>query len=261
MSKKIALIAIGAASCLTVLVVFILMISDHANDNPDNSSNHSMNSESNSRDSQDNVEVVISEAIQDNLNTSSKLSVNSKQNMSLKSTMSSNHKTELSDSIEIDFTRMAFLPHGYESDSVNLTDKGISLSKTSKDEESRYGKLISAPYRLNFKPNAIQPHWMCHVVDGNKVFLEVSLSNDGNDWQDWLIIEENTNLENIQSVTVGKLVHDTNFMTGKLIDVESGNSEFIRFRVTLFSENQTSPLFESFKLNYMGTSNADQSAL
>lgn len=134
---------------------------------------------------------------------------------------------------------------------MNLTDKGIMISSNEAGETPQYGKITSAPYQLNFQSNVLKPMWRYHADNGNNVFIEISRSADGKNWEDWVIVEEETNQEMMVDLPSNGHDRNTGYSSGNRIDFGNNTSKYVRFRVTLFSDQEYSPVFESFKLKYV----------
>lgn len=153
----------------------------------------------------------------------------------------------------MDFTNLSSLPEGFTLEDVELTDKGIMLSPLAEGEEAtpRYGLITAPPEEMHFLSNAVSPLWKQDVSDGTSVFIEVSMSPDGDTWGIWhpIAYDEDAG-EPAEYYPDGSPNPNFGYTPGGVLCWGMSQFKYFRYRATLYSETKDSPLFSGFRLFY-----------
>src|SRR5690606_14220234 len=87
------------------------------------------------------------------------------------------------------FRRWKTIPPGYVADGIILRDGAITLSDATETSSTRDGILISPPLSLRQPAMADPVTQSITLPDGSAVQLQVSLSEDGETWSPWLMVQ------------------------------------------------------------------------
>lgn len=153
----------------------------------------------------------------------------------------------------MDFTEMSELPDGYTLEDLELTAEGITLKPLEPGEEDkpRYGVLTSPPEKMYFPSNAVSPLWRQEVSEGTQVFVEVQVSPDGEDWGIWhpLHYDEDAG-EPTEFYPDGSPNPNYGYTPGGVLCWGYRQYNYFRYRTTLYSETEDSPVLSGFRLFY-----------
>jgi hypothetical protein len=159
-----------------------------------------------------------------------------------------------------DFKGLSAPPDGYTLEDLEITDKGITLKPLGEGEESkpRYGVLNSPPQEMQFPSNAVSPLWKQEVSDGTSVFVEVSLSPDGDTWGIWHPIHYDEDAgQPTEFYPDGSPNPNFGYTPGGVLCWGMAQFKYFRYRATLYSETKDSPLLSGFRLFYQDTTLGD----
>ena len=152
-----------------------------------------------------------------------------------------------------DFTLMSDLPEGFVTEDVILTRNGIELKPLAEGEEPhpRYGMLHSPPQEMHFQSNAVSPLWKEETDEGTSVFVEVSLSPDGENWGLWhpIYVDDDAGSP-AEFYPDGTRNPHYGFIPGGVIFQGMRQFKYYRYRVTLYSEVDGSPVFSAIHMYY-----------
>lgn len=153
-----------------------------------------------------------------------------------------------------DFRNLTELPEGFTAENLVLTENGLALKPPEPGEEDkpRMGMLESPPQDLDFPSNAVAPLWMEKVPDGGHLFVEMSVSPDGENWSLWDAVEvDDDSVGQIaEFYPDGKPNPNFGYTPGGLLFWGHRQYLYYRYRVTLYSETQSSPLLSAFRVFY-----------
>jgi hypothetical protein len=163
-----------------------------------------------------------------------------------------------------DFVHMTFtagaLPAGFEaSGTYELTPAGITLPPaTPGDKKPRMAMVESPTLPLNFPSNAVNPLWKENSPDGTEVLVEVALSPDGEKWTDWMPTTSG-HYEGEMSPTYpdGRPNPNYGYTAGDMTFYGLKQFQYFRYAMTLYSENEASPVVSDFRLFYQDSTMGD----
>lgn len=156
----------------------------------------------------------------------------------------------------MDFSGLSELPDGFTQEDLEITDKGITLKPLAEGEEAkpRYGVLHSPPEEMQFPSNAVSPLWKQEVSDGTSVFIEVSVSPDGESWGLWHPINyDEDGGQPAEYYPDGSPNPNFGYTPGGVLCWGMAQFRQFRYRATLYSETNDSPVFSGFRLFYQDT--------
>ena len=158
-----------------------------------------------------------------------------------------------------DFSTMSQLPPDFKTENLILTQEGLCLQDPAPGEldNPRKGVLESSTEVLEFNSNAVTPLWHEDLPDGSDVFIEVSMSPDGENWGMWHWIEvDDDSLGQIREFYPdGTPNPHYGYTPGFTLAWGLRQWAFYRFRITLYSDAgiEESPTLSAFRLYYQDT--------
>lgn len=155
------------------------------------------------------------------------------------------------------------LPSGYEATGdFQLTEEGWTLTppEAGEEENPRIAMFESPAIQLNFESNAVNPLWKERSPDGTEVLVEVSLSQDGHTWTDWMPTTSG-HYEGDMSPTYpdGRPNPNYGYTLGDMTFYGLKRFQFFRFAMTLYSETADAPVVSDFRLFYQDSTMGDTS--
>jgi len=164
-----------------------------------------------------------------------------------------NPENQARDFYVMNFKGISHLPDGYELEDLELTEKGIMLKPLAQGEgvKPRYGVLNSPPEKMEFPSNAVSSFWKEEVAEGTSVFVEVSVSPDGESWGIWnpIYVDEDAG-DPAEFYPDGTLNPNFGFRPGGVLCWGLTQYNYFRYRITLYSEVHGSPILSGFRLLY-----------
>jgi len=159
------------------------------------------------------------------------------------------------------FAGMNRLPTGYEAtgDFVlspdGLTIKGATAGE---DGKPRMAMIESPAIPLKFQSNAVNPLWKEVSPEGTEVLVEVSLSEDGQTWTDWMPTTSG-HYEGDMSPTYpdGRPNPNYGYTLGDMTFYGLKRFQYFRYAMTLYSDTNKSPLVSDFRLFYQDSTMGD----
>lgn len=152
----------------------------------------------------------------------------------------------------MEFNNLYELPEGYTLENLQLTERGIELLPPKPGEENtpRYGVLYSPPIEMDFASNAISPLWREELPEGTDIFVEVSVSPDGENWGIWHPITPDADSEIREFYPDGRPNPNYGYTPGGVLCWGLRQWKYFRFKITLYSEVKDSPILSGFRLFY-----------
>lgn len=153
-----------------------------------------------------------------------------------------------------DFQGLRNLPWGFTGENLVLTEEGIRLVGPKPGEEGllRMGTLESPPQPLDFPSNAVTPLWREQVPDSCDLFVEVSVSPDAIHWGQWQWVptDDDSAGQVAEFYEDGRPNPNYGYTIGSTYAWGDQQHNYMRYRVTLFSENEETPLLQGFRVYY-----------
>ncbi len=157
----------------------------------------------------------------------------------------------------MEFNNMSELPEGYEMENMQLTDRGIELEPPEPGEEDkpRFGVLKSPPQEMDFYSNALSPLWREELPEGTSMLVEVSLSPDGENWGIWhqVMVDDDSAGQVKEYYPDGSPNPNYGYTPGGVLCWGYRQWAQFKYRITLYSEVQESPLLSGFRIFYQDT--------
>lgn len=153
-----------------------------------------------------------------------------------------------------DFRNLTELPAGFMAENLVLTENGLTLKPPAPGEEDkpRMGMLESPPQDLDFPSNAVAPRWLDKIPEGGHLFVEMSVSPDGENWSLWdpVEVDDDSVGQIAEFFPDGKPNPNYGYTPGGLLFWGHRQYLYYRYRVTFYSEVEASPLLSSFRVFY-----------
>jgi hypothetical protein len=160
-----------------------------------------------------------------------------------------------------EFDNMVELPDGYTMQDLELTNDGIRLKPAEEGEEDkpRFGILYSPPEELAFSSNAVSPMWKEQIPDDTSIFVEVSVSPDGDNWGLWNPVYPDDDCvgQLNEFYPDGSPNPNYGYIPGGVFFWGMKQYNYFQYRITLYSESEASPLLEGFRLYYQDSTLGD----
>lgn len=134
----------------------------------------------------------------------------------------------------------------YKFKNLKLTDEGITLADAS--GAPRTGTLESPALPLLHPSNMVGPIWRQQLPEGTSIEVEISLSPDNQNWSAWFKSEPNDHDEILPAYPDGRPNPHYGAIAGEAIANGLKLSAYVKYRVTLSSENKTAPVFQEVKI-------------
>ncbi len=163
--------------------------------------------------------------------------------------------------LHITLAGMRTVPDGYETTGdFHLAQGGWTLAPPAPGEEARprIAMIESPPLTLDFQSNAVNPLWKEVSPDGTEVLVEVSLSQDGANWTDWMPTTSG-HYEGGVSPTFpdGRPNPNYGYTLGDMTFYGLTRFQFFRYAVTMYSETDETPVVSDFRLFYQDSTMGD----
>lgn len=144
---------------------------------------------------------------------------------------------------------------GYKLENLERTVDGIALAKadpstTSPDGTFRRGTIESPVLPLGHPSNAVQPIWRAEIPEEAGAIIEVALSADQQNWSEWYPIQPSGD-EISPTYPDGRPNPNYGAISGGSIANGLDLYPYARYRVTLTSNTDASPVLQEFKLTYL----------
>jgi hypothetical protein len=158
--------------------------------------------------------------------------------------------------ISHDFTNLTKAPEEFSTENLKFTDKGFMLTdpEPGDNESPRTGVLLSPVEMFDFPSNAVAPLWLEEVPTGNDIFIEVSVSPDGDEWGMWHWIDPDEYGKGAinEFYPDGRPNPNFGYLLGCNLSWGLRQWSYVRYRVTLYADAgvDTSPLLSAFRLFY-----------
>lgn len=153
-----------------------------------------------------------------------------------------------------DFRGLSQLPEGFTVENLELTPDGIKLGDEGEEGAPRTGMLYSPPKFMDFPSNAVSPLWLEDRPEGTDIFVEVSMSPDGENWGMWHWVEPDEHgLDAINEFYPdGSPNPHYGYTPGLNLAWGLKQWEHVKYRVTLYADPDVdiSPLLAAFRLYY-----------
>jgi len=154
----------------------------------------------------------------------------------------------------LDFRNLGELPKGLAMENLKLTDNGIELPPPKEGEEGkpRTGILESPLQEMDFPSNAISPLWLEKIPDGTTIFVEFSMSPDGDNWGIWhpVEVDEDSVGQIEEFYPDGRPNPNYGYTPGGVFSWGLKQWKYFKYRVTLYSETKDSPLLSGVRFFY-----------
>ena len=145
------------------------------------------------------------------------------------------------------------LPEGFKTEDVQLTENGIELEPLApgEDPRPRYGTIESPPQQTDFPSNALSPMWKQDVSEGTSLFVEVTVSPNGEDWGIWHPAYQDDDASMpAEFYPDGRPNPNYGHVPGGVFFWGNRQYNYFRYRVTLYSEVEDSPVLEGLRIFY-----------
>lgn len=151
-----------------------------------------------------------------------------------------------------DFVENPSVLEGGEFHNAQLTERGIELASDGLDESGiREGWVISPPVEADFAYNAMVPLWKVEQPEGTGIMVEMSVSPDGETWSDWEIAQMDQEFSEINpTYPDGSPNPNYGYFSGGLMFGRLLLFDQFRFRLTLISENDNTPIIPGMRVYY-----------
>lgn len=149
-----------------------------------------------------------------------------------------------------DFMNSWKLPAGFIADGIMATPEGLQLVPLAEGETGlRQGTLISAAEMFDFPSNALAPLWKENVPAGTDIMVEMQVSPNGEDWGAWqyIGIDNDSHGQIASHYPNGKPNPNYGYTPGGLLVWGDMQFNHMRYRITMFSENEDTPTIEGFR--------------
>jgi hypothetical protein len=153
-----------------------------------------------------------------------------------------------------DFRDLAGLPTGFKLENVELTADGFQLKPAAAGAENdpRMGTIESAPQIFDFQSNAVTPMWKENLPDQTDMFIEVSVSPDGQNWGawQWIDVDEDSVGQIAEFYPDGTPNPNYGYIPGSTMVWGLTQYQYVRYRIQLYSETGESPTLGAFRFYY-----------
>jgi hypothetical protein len=146
---------------------------------------------------------------------------------------------------------------GFKVDNILETEEGLKLGPTAIDTETtdgspapRIGTIESPALTLVAASNLVAPNWKEILPETSNIKVELSCSADQNDWTEWFPIDRG---DNEMSPTYPDGAPNPNYGNTPGTHVAFGLKlyPYVRYRLTLASTSQESPIFQQMRLYHV----------
>jgi hypothetical protein len=152
------------------------------------------------------------------------------------------------------FEGLASVPPGFELTNVVLTPEGFALDpKAPATDGVREGVFVSPAKPTDFPSNAFVPMWKETVPGGTGLAVEFQLSADGAAWTEWTAVEVDQEAMDHRSATMpdGSPNVNAEYVLGGLHAWPVDQWTQVRYRVTMQSQTEASPVVGGFRIYHM----------
>ncbi|MBI1290905.1 hypothetical protein GC173_06625 [bacterium] len=152
------------------------------------------------------------------------------------------------------FQGLASTPEGFELTGVVLTPDGFTIDPDVKAVDGiREGVLVSPSKPTDFPSNAFAPMWKEVLPGGTNMAVEFQLSPDGENWSEWTAAGVDTESMRDRSDTMpdGSRNPNADYVLGGLHAWPDEQWTHVRYRVTMQSQSEESPVLEGFRIYIM----------
>ena len=154
-----------------------------------------------------------------------------------------------------DFRGLRQLPQGYKLENVKLTNQGITLGEAGSGGV-RKGTIETPALTLVQPSNLVAPIWRQQLPAGTSVTVEVAISADNATWSPWYTSEPRED-EIEPNYPDGRPNPHFGAISGSPFANGLKLSWYVRYRVTLASENAQSPVLQEIKIFHVDSTSGE----
>lgn len=151
------------------------------------------------------------------------------------------------------YTGLSQIPAGFVATGIEMGPNGFQLVAAAPGSTARRtGELISPVYPFDFPSNAFAPMWLQELPAGTTLNLDMQFSPDGRTWSDWRYVEPDDESKEHMSPTFpdGRPNPNYEYELGAMFVWFVDQWTHVRYRVTMTSASDESPVFSAFRMFY-----------